>query len=172
MAHCRKGGVTFFYGIIQRCIALEFAIQTLSGEILPIFHLRKVIPSFWTVQACWKEMHWLFPEAFPQTKVMHLSKECKTLWLGSNLFKKMEKHAKVIHFQSKGFLPSKTGNRCNSFPFRRCFLQQCTTHIRHMRSGQFSWGRRTLHLKINPNRPTVHKDYSSFWISFTQPKIP
>ena len=74
-------------------------------------------------------MHWLFPEAFPQTKVMHLSKECKTLWLGSNLFKKMEKHAKVIHFQSKGFLPSKTGNRCNSFPFRRCFLQQCNQPI-------------------------------------------
>ena len=70
-------------------------------------------------------MHWLFPEAFPQTKVMHFSKECKTLLLGSNLFKKTVKHVEVIHFQSKGFLPSKTCDKCNAFPFGSHFLQQC-----------------------------------------------
>ena len=102
-------------------------------------------------------MHWLFPEAFPQTKVMHLSKECKTLWLGSNLFKKMEKHAKVIHFQSKGFLPSKTGNRCNSFPFRRCFLQQCT----------YSEINPTLLLLLKPRLPCdMKKPYQSFFNPF------
>ena len=37
----------------------------------------------------------------------------------------MVKHVKVIHFQIKGFLPSKTTNRCNAFPFGSHFLQQC-----------------------------------------------
>ena len=83
-----------------------------------------------------------FQRPFPKPRLCICPKNAKHCDQAATFLKRWKKHAKVIHFQSKGFLPSKTGNRCNSFPFRRFFLQQCNLEPQEIQS--FFFGRKAL----------------------------